>query len=66
MKHAGKACGDLWGQSTILEAVIGKTRNREGRGITLTIMIIFLLFGRRFISCPKVIYFTWEPTLGMP
>ena len=24
-KHAGKTYGDLWGQSTILEAVIGKT-----------------------------------------
>ena len=32
MKHAGKTCGDLWGQSTILEAVIGKTYDREGSG----------------------------------
>jgi len=31
-KHAGKTCGDLWGQSTILEAVIGKTCDREGSG----------------------------------
>ena len=31
-KHVGKTCGDLWGQSTILEAVIGKTCDREGSG----------------------------------
>ena len=32
MKHAGKVCGDLWGQSTILETIIGKTCDREGSG----------------------------------
>jgi len=28
----GKTCGDLWGQSMILEVVIGKTYDREGSG----------------------------------
>jgi len=32
MKHAEKTCGDLLGQSTILEAVIGKTCDRKGSG----------------------------------
>ena len=27
-----KACDDLWGQSMIFEAVIDKTRDREGSG----------------------------------
>jgi len=31
-KHAEKTCDDLWGQSSILEAVIGKTCDREGSG----------------------------------
>ena len=31
-KHVEKTCGDLWGQLTILEAVIGKTCDREGLG----------------------------------
>ena len=31
-KHVGKTCGDLWGQSTIIKVVIGKTCDCEGSG----------------------------------
>ena len=44
MKHVGKTCGDLWGQSTILEVVIGKTCDREGRGITITDIVVHFSF----------------------
>jgi len=32
MKYAGKACGDLWSQSMILEAILGGCPQR-GRGL---------------------------------
>jgi len=32
MKHARKACCDLWGQSTILEAVVGNYFDPGGAG----------------------------------
>jgi len=34
-KHVGRACGDLWGQSMILEAVHGNCPGPDGvQGIT--------------------------------
>ena len=42
--HIRKACADLWGQLSILEAVSGNSlQSMRGQGITLTFDIISFL-----------------------
>ena len=55
-KHAGKARGDLWGQSTILEAVPDNYPRLE-RGQGVTIFVCVRMFLCRY-TCMRICIYT--------